>query len=165
MNTTAQLSSIIRGVLTQPTGGIVGLVDDLLLVCLERGLQLEWQADRCRFRSFGGNWEVLADVALPKSVFRAIIARVATLCNERTPNSVSPYGGQGALSVGENLGATFHVIFVNTPAIQKLELIIPAGTPVEAAQQRQVAEAYSKLALKYHPDAQHPPQGNGFSGS
>jgi hypothetical protein len=40
----------------------------------------------------------------------------------------SPYGGQGELSVGENSGAIFHVTFVNTPAIQRLKLIAPAGT-------------------------------------
>jgi hypothetical protein len=162
MNTTAQLSGIIRGVLTKPTGGIVGLVDDLLVVCLEHGLQLDWQADRCRFRSFGADWEEVIDVALPKSVFRAILARMAALCNERTPNSVSPYGGQGELSVGENPEAVFRVTFVNTPAAQKLELIAPAGMPVKATQQTQVDEAYRKLALKYHPEARTSSERNGF---
>src|SRR5262245_37249153 len=102
MNTTAQLSGILRGVLTRPSGGMVGLVDDLLVVCLEHGLELEWQADRCRFRPLGGTWEELTRVTPRKSVFRALLARVAVLCNERTPNSVSPYGGQGELSVGED---------------------------------------------------------------
>jgi len=157
MNTTAQLSGILRSVLTQPTGGIVGLVDDLLVVCLEHGLQLEWQADRCRFRPFGGDWEELTDVTLRKSVFRAILARLATLCNERTPNSVSPYEGKGELSAGENPGGVFRVTFVNTPAAQKLELIAPAGRSAETDPQRQVAEAFRKLALKHHPDAVHPP--------
>ncbi len=140
MNTTAYLSGIIRGVLTQPKGGIVGLVDDLLGVCLEHGLELEWQADRCRFRPFGGGWEELTDVRLRKSVFRAVLARMAALCNERSPNSVSPYGGQGELSVGENPAVVFRVTFVNTPADQKIELIAPAGRPGDCAQRNQVAE-------------------------
>lgn len=125
MNTTAQLSGIIRGILTQPTGGIIGLVDDLLLICLEHGLELDFQVDKYRFRSFDGGWEEFADVSLRKSVFRTILARVAALCNERNPNSVSPYGGQGELSIGENPEIVFRVKFVNTPAAQKLELVPP----------------------------------------
>jgi [acyl-carrier-protein] S-malonyltransferase len=158
MNTTAQLPGILRGVLTQPTGGIVGLVDDLLVICSEHGLQLDWQADCCRFRSFWGDWDVLPDVALPKSVFRAILARLAVLCNERNPNSVSPYGGEGELSVGENPRATFRFTFVNTAAAQKLELLALAGMPIEANQQNHVADANRKLVLKYDPEARNSPQ-------
>jgi hypothetical protein len=147
MNSTAHLSGIIRGVIKQPSEGIVGLVDDLLVICLEHGLQLEWQADRCRFRPFGGDWEELTDVKLRKSVFRAVLARVAALCNERTPNSVSPYGGQGELSVGENSVALFRVTLVNTPAAQKVELIPPAGRPADTAQQKQFAEQVNGINL------------------
>jgi len=132
MNTTTQLSGFIRGIITQPTGGIVGLVDDLLVVCSEHGLQLDWQANRCRFRSSGANWEELTDLALPKSVFRAIIARVAALCNERTPNSVSPYGGNGKLVVGANAKNTLDVAFDNTSGSQKLELFAPISEPTDS---------------------------------
>src|SRR5208282_5382429 len=59
---------------------------------------------------------------LRKSVFRAILARVAVLCNERSPNSVSPYGGQGEVSVGADPAMTFRVEFANTPDEQRLEL-------------------------------------------
>src|SRR5438105_707801 len=100
MSTPSQVSAVFRRILLQPDRGVTGLVDDLLTVCREHGLQLDWQADRCRVRSIGGDWEELVDVLLRKSVFRAILARVAVLCNERTPNSVSPYGGQGKLSIG-----------------------------------------------------------------
>jgi hypothetical protein len=154
MSTTAQLSEILRGVLMQPVGGIVGLVDDLLVVCLEHGLHLEWQADRCRFRPLGGDWEELTDVALRPSVFRALLARVAALCNERTPNSVSPYGGQGVLLVGDNPGLGCRVTLVNTLAVRRLELLALAVGSADPAQQRQVADAFRQLALKYLPDAQ-----------
>jgi hypothetical protein len=103
------------------------LVEDLLAVCLEHGLQLDWQADRCRVRPPGGDWEELMGVPLRKSVFRAILARVAALCNEQAPHSVSPYGGQGELSVGASPTAVFHVAFVNTPEAQKLELRTAGG--------------------------------------
>ena len=133
MNTTNQLSGIIRGVLIHPTRGIAGLVDDLLVVCLECGLQLEWQAGRYRFRSFGGNWEELTDVPLRKSVFRAILARLVALCNERTPDAVSPYGGKCELSVGTKPPAQFKITFTNTTAEQKLELTTEIVPTAEAS--------------------------------
>lgn len=124
MSTTAQLSEIVRGVLTQPTGGIVGLVDELLLTCLENRLQFAWNTSSCRFRTSWGDWEILTDLSLPRSVFRAILARLAVLCNERNPNSVSPYGGIGVLTVGEKPAASLRVSFTNTLASQNLELNI-----------------------------------------
>src|SRR5947208_1155513 len=99
MSTTLPLLDMVRQVLLHPPGGITGLVDELLRVCGEHRLQLEWQADRCRVRSCEGDWEALTDVALKKSAFRAILARIANLCNEQIPNSVSPYGGQSELTL------------------------------------------------------------------
>src|SRR5438552_15960180 len=102
-------------ILLHGAGGVVGLVNDLLAACREHGLQIDWEGDRCRVRSAGGDWEEVADVPVRKSAFRAILARVAALCNERTPNSVSPYGGQGELSTGTNPPGVFRVVFTNTP--------------------------------------------------
>ncbi len=123
MNTSSGFSVVLRHVLAHPQNGVAGLVDNLLAVCRAHGLQLDWQADRCRVCVRGGDWEELDDVPLRKSEFRAILARLAALCNERTPNSVSPYGGQGELAVGANPPAVFRVTFTNTPAEQKLELL------------------------------------------
>jgi hypothetical protein len=63
-------------------------------------------------------------VAVPfqKSVFRAILARLAALCNEQSPDSVSPYGGASELSVGTSPPVVFCVAFANTPAEQWLEV-------------------------------------------
>src|SRR5579859_6836435 len=107
MNTTSQLTETIRSALEHPSRGVVGPVDDLLRLCPEPGLRLDWQ-------------EVI-DVPLRKSVVRAVLARIAVLCNERNPNSVSPYGGQGELTAGENPPAAFRASFTNTPAELKLE--------------------------------------------
>jgi hypothetical protein len=123
MKTTSEHITLLRSALENPDRGVVGLVDDLLKACRGHDLQLDWHAGRCRVRSLGGNGEELLDAPLRKSVFRAILARVAALCNERRPSSVSPYGGQGDLSVGENPPAVFRLAFVNTPAEQKLELM------------------------------------------
>ncbi len=54
-----------------------------------------------RVRCGDDGLEVVLTWSVGKSVFRAILARVATLCNEQSANSVSPYGGQGELVVGD----------------------------------------------------------------
>ena len=72
---------------------------------------------------------------MPKSVFRAALARIATLCNERNPNSVSPYGGAGELTVDAGPPLVIRVQFVNTPDEQSLEL---AAVRLETAHQNGV---------------------------
>lgn len=131
MNTTSQLTEVFRNPFENPSRGVVGLVDDLLRLCPKQGLRLDWQADRCRIRFLNGGAEETTDVPLCKSVFRAILARIAVLCNERKPNSVSPYGGQGELSARANPPAAFRVSFANTPAEQKLELMAEMAPPAE----------------------------------
>src|SRR4051812_16731720 len=98
-----------RHTLIHPTNGIAGLVNDLLAVSRDHSLKLDWQAKRCQVRFFGGDREEQIDVPIRRSVFRAILARMATLCKERPPNAVSPYGGQGELSVASNPGGLIRV--------------------------------------------------------
>lgn len=134
MSTTSRFSDVLHQAFAQPTGGVVGLVDDLLAACREHGLRLEWQSGLCRVRAFGGDSDGAIDVPLRKSVFRAILARVAALCNERSPNSVSPYGGEGELPAGSNSGTVFRATFVNTPDEQRLELLpYGGGSPANGA--------------------------------
>lgn len=102
--------------------GVVGLVEDLLGLCPEQGLALDWQGGRCRVRPLGVRPEESTEVALPRSVFRAILARFAALCNECVPGSVSPYGGDGEISIDTGGPANFRVMFTNTPAEQRLEI-------------------------------------------
>jgi hypothetical protein len=135
MNPTAQQLGILRIAFEHPTRGVVGLVEDLLTICGEYGLQLHWQDGRCRVRTAGGDQEELIDVPLRKSVFRAILARVAALCNERTPNSVSPYGGQGELAGGAHPPTVFRATFLNTPPELQLELLIAPGRTTKQSQQ------------------------------
>lgn len=102
--------------------GVVGLVEDVLALCDERGLALSWEAGRCQVRPSGSPAEQAAEVPLPGSVFQAALARFAALCNESLPDSVSPYGGEGEFSIASHSPATFRVAFANTPAEQTLEL-------------------------------------------
>jgi hypothetical protein len=91
-------------------------------LCREQGLQLEWQDDQCRVRPLGAQPHESTEIPLSKSVFRAILARMAALCNERMPNSVSPYGGEGQLSLCTSPSTVFRVAFTNTPGEQRLEV-------------------------------------------
>lgn len=119
---TSQASDEIRRIVQNPTGGFVGLVDDLLTLCVAGRLQMDWRPDRCRVRTGESDWEELSDVPLRKSVFRAILARVATLCNEFAPDSVSPYGGPGRLVLPSHPTVVVRVDFVNTPDAQELRI-------------------------------------------
>ncbi|MBI3466576.1 MAG: hypothetical protein HY000_26480 [Planctomycetes bacterium] len=129
MSTTSELSERLQNVLEHASHGVVGLVDDLLSLCPKKGLRLDWYADRCRIRCLTDNSEELLELPLRKSVFRAILARVGALCNERGPSSVSPYGGEGELLIGADQAALVKVTFVNTMDEQELELRpVPAGS-------------------------------------
>jgi hypothetical protein len=145
MKTASPHLELLRRALVQPTRGVVGLVDELLKFSVEHNLQLDWQADRFLTRSGEGEWEELVDLHLRKSVFRAILARMAVLCNERAANSVSPYGGQGELSVGANPATVFRVRFANTPEEQKFELTMATQADGEVLRQSP-CEAISRIA-------------------
>src|SRR5207253_3328899 len=118
-STTAEF---LRQALATPTRGVLGLVDDLIAVSREHGLQLEWTANHCRVRFQEGDLPACIEVPFRKSVVRAALARIAVLCNQRNPNSVSPYGGHGELLVGAEKATATRVAFVNTPDEQRLEL-------------------------------------------
>jgi hypothetical protein len=122
MNTTSQLTEALRCAFEHPDRGIVGLVDDLLQLCPKDGLRLDWQGDRARLQIPNARKDEMMDLAIPRSALRAILARIAVLCNVQRANSVSPYGGQGELTAGTHGQAGFRVSFTNTAAEQRLEL-------------------------------------------
>jgi hypothetical protein len=109
--------SKLKSALTAPTRGVVGIVDDLLLASCDRTIKLTWTSGGCLC-------EGIAQTQTPieKSVMRAIIARLAALCNERNPNSVSPYRGVGMIDVATNPPTMVRIAFVNTPDVQSLDL-------------------------------------------
>jgi hypothetical protein len=122
MNVPLTAPEQLHRALTTPTRGVLGLVDDLLAVAREHGIQLAWHSGHCRVRFLEGDPPSWIEVPLRKSVVRAALARVAVLCNQRNPHSVSPYGGQGELLAGTDPATTIRVAFVNTPDEQSLEL-------------------------------------------
>jgi hypothetical protein len=98
------------------------LTEQLLGACVGGDAEFRRVGDRyvCRWTTSGETQE--APVPLPPAAFRTILARIAALCNERSPNSVSPYGGQGLLAVKGSPSTVFHVNFINTPNEQRLEV-------------------------------------------
>jgi hypothetical protein len=119
MNMVFSPSEAIRVIFAQPARELAGMVDDLLAVCSEHDLELDWRADCCRVRSRTEDWRDVGDQPLRRSAFRGLLARLSALCNERRPGSCSPYGGEGEIAVG---GAVFRLVFTNTPAEQRLHL-------------------------------------------
>jgi hypothetical protein len=120
------MNTELHRALLQPTDGVVGLADDLLRACPKEGLQIDWHADRCWV--YGTDGAAIIDVPLRKSAFRAMLARVACLCNDWKPDSVSPYRGDGELALDKNPEATFRVTFVNTPDEQRLTIMVLSAT-------------------------------------
>lgn len=108
--------------------GVVGLVDDLLSLCRVHQLLMSFRDGRCSVRRLGPDAHDALEVPLPKSVFRAVLARIAALCNERAPSSVTPYRGEGGLVVPTPAApngappSTCSVSFTNTPSEQQLEM-------------------------------------------
>ena len=113
----------------RPTSrGVVGLVDDLLGLCEVHQLGLRFEEGSCLVRRLGADIGDSLTVPIPKSVVRAALARIAALCDEQHPGSVTPYRGAGELAVppprspSSTPPSTCHVSFVNTPAEQHLEM-------------------------------------------
>lgn len=118
---TSTVSSAILQIMLQPSGGIAGLVDEILAACRNDRVELRWQGGRCEIRSLDGSWSDVIDVPVRKSVFCAVLARMAAVCDQRAPGSVSPYGGEAELPIGEPPDF-MRVAFVNTAAEQKLSV-------------------------------------------
>ena len=133
MNETTLLPNRIAEIFKPTPRGIVGLVDDLFRVCSADGFEMEWREERCRIR-IGAEKSDFMEVPLPKSAFRALLARIAALCNERRANSVTPYGGKGELIVAQDRSSLFIAAFVNTPSEQRLALTPVPFNSSEAGQ-------------------------------
>ena len=112
----------LESILADPDRGVLGLVDELLKASRQHDIQLGWQAGFVSVVFLEGGHSRRIEVALGRSVVRATLARIAALCNERSPGSVSPYGGQGIVAIDADPSTAIRATFVNTPETQSLEL-------------------------------------------
>jgi hypothetical protein len=113
-------------------GGVVALTEQVLHLFGEPGAVIECREGRCWCQPRGSAEKEAVEVPLSKPLFRAILARVAAMCNEQSPGAVSPYGGAGDLTTGGTPSGRFHVEFLNTAGEQRLEvrlLSAAANTP------------------------------------
>lgn len=123
MNTmTTQATEAILDVLRSAIG-VVDLVDGLFSACVKegRGIRLQWRTGGCFLRP-DGEPELLLETLRTKSQFRAVLARVAVVCNDRCPNSVSPHFGRVTLPSAANDSQVIRVFLVNTPEKQSLQI-------------------------------------------
>lgn len=118
----------VRQAFTPTPRGVVGLVDDLLALCQTYQLRILFEDGRCNVRRLGDDMKDSLVLPVPKSVFRAALARIAALCNEQHPHSVTPYRGEGEITVpSAGLESSLppsicHVAYTNTPSEQRLEI-------------------------------------------
>jgi hypothetical protein len=112
----------LRRAFAPTQGGIVGLTDQLLEACVDSDVEFKRVGNRCVCHWTVGGETKEALVPLPPAAFRTILARVAALCNEYSPNAVTPYRGEGLLTLKGSPPAIVHVAFVNSPDEQRLEV-------------------------------------------
>ena len=112
----------LRRAFAPTQGGIVGLTDQLLEACVGSDVEFKRVGNRCvcNWTVNGETKEALAPV--PPAAFRTILARVAALCDEYSPNAVTPYRGEGLLTVKGPPPTVVRVEYVNTPDEQRLEV-------------------------------------------
>jgi hypothetical protein len=122
MNSAVTLADALAKAFDPPPSGFVGIVDNLLHLCRGGDLELAWRLNACHVRIRRGAVEETLDLPVRKGVLRAMLARVAALCNQCQPGSVSPYGGRGEIHLGAGPQALFSADFVNTAAEQSLRL-------------------------------------------
>lgn len=140
MTDTSALTTTLTRALTVPDRGVVGLVDDLFVLARDHDLRLGWEAGMCTVTVP----PVRVEAPLRRSVVRAVLARVAALCEP----SDSPYRGRGTLTVGTTPPTVIHVEYVNTPDEQSLHL---SPTAIEPA-----AGTLSDLLARITPENIHP---------
>jgi hypothetical protein len=112
----------LRRAFAPTQGGIVGLTDQLLEACVGSEVAFKRVGNRCVC-----NWTVNGEtkealVPVPPAAFRTILARIAALCDEYSPKAVTPYRGEGLLTIKGPPPTVVRVAFVNTPDEQRLEV-------------------------------------------
>lgn len=95
--------------------GVADLADNLLQICVEHGIRINIKKDLCSIEDTSG---ILKDVKhrLPLSAFRALLARMAGMCD----SEVSPYGGTGRIQQLDD--HEVEITFKNTPSEQFVDL-------------------------------------------
>jgi hypothetical protein len=132
MNNPQLIMDRLEYYLADPDRGVLGLVDCFLAAARVQDIRLEWQAGSFSAVFLQGGNSRRMQVPLPKSVFRAALVRLAALCNERCPGSVSPYGGEGEIAIDDDSSKVIRVIFANTGETVSVELAVVSPIAVSS---------------------------------
>jgi hypothetical protein len=132
MNNPQLIMDHLESYMADPDRGVVGLVDDFLAAASEQDIRLGWEGGCLSADFLQGGTSRLMQVPLPKSVFRACLARIAALCNERSPGSVTPYGGDGEITLDADPSKMIRAAFTNTHETLGLELVAVSLTAVSS---------------------------------
>lgn len=114
-----KLTSIFES--TPYPGGLAGILSAVLTVCAEENLHLSWHAHELHVKDASGNESVIK-TEMRVSLFRAILARVASIHEPDTADVINPYLGTGFLRVGGVAPALLKIRFTNTPQLQRLDI-------------------------------------------
>jgi len=120
-NVTTLNESLIELLTTPGPLGVIGLADDLISYCTDHQLDLSLTPTNCTiFDSDHQQKEVLPNT-LPRSAFRALLARFTVLCNHSA--GMTPYGGTGRIALPDSL-PWIDISVQNTNDQQSLDLRI-----------------------------------------
>jgi hypothetical protein len=104
-------------------GGVLGLVDDILDRLVQNRMRLHWIRSGVTEVSLDGGEPRTFEFAFRNSIARAVIARIAVLCDDEIKRDpIYPYRGVGSFTDPRWPQVRFDVNFSNTPAEQRLEL-------------------------------------------
>ncbi|MBY0229716.1 MAG: hypothetical protein K2W96_10590 [Gemmataceae bacterium] len=107
----------VLAILAKPVDGVLGIVDGVLALAADSPLRLEFVEGGCKAAAGGRE----ATMPFRRSVFRAMLARIAVLSDEQAPGSFSPYGGIGTVLAGP-ARVRLKAVFSNTTQTQALDL-------------------------------------------
>jgi hypothetical protein len=107
--------------------GIIGLVNDVLLLCAEHGVEFECDGERCTLHSRQDASEESCPLTFNRSILRAGLAYISALCKKQSPTS--PYGGQGTIVIANEPQKSLEIVFVNTSSEQSLRITPKAVLP------------------------------------
>lgn len=122
MIASSEIDDRMRRAFAPTSGGIVALTDQILSACIGSDVELTRVGNQIVSRWTSDAETVETPAPLPVAGFRTILARVAALCAESNPDTVTPYGGDVSLTLKGPPPTAVRVVFANTPSEQRLEI-------------------------------------------
>lgn len=124
--------------LSTPSDGIRSVAKTLIEAAQNYDMTLNWDNGRCLVTVKNDSVSESIEVPLRRSVIRATLAHLATLCKADHPDALSPYGGEGRITLNEHSGSHL-IVFVNSPTELRMDIrktgidaIAPVLTPMSA---------------------------------